>query len=148
MILQSILNIFSEFHAHAAEKLGAGSDCIRVEFLLVDIVFNLLIPSPCFLELFEQLYFASLAFLTFKGCSKSPGSLLVHLGSRRTSINSQVQCFSRPNNIHEDINVLIDVFALLFEVLRDSNILSSRVAAGMDQTIHVDVEIIDVGVSC
>lgn len=71
MVLQSILDVFSEFYAYAAEELGSGGDCIRIKFLLVNIIFDLLIPSPCLFKLFKQLYFASLTLLTFEGCSES-----------------------------------------------------------------------------
>lgn len=67
--------------------------------------------------------------------------LLIHFGPRRNSINSHVQHFAWPDNIEQSINALEYCYHHLIFILR--RWLVFRMRARMDNTIHVQVQIIE-----
>jgi len=72
---------------------------------------------------------------------------LVHFGSRGNTIDCEVNQLSRSDNVHYLVNVDEYVFALLLKILRNSNVFVLRVDAGMNKAVHVDVEVVDLGIA-
>jgi hypothetical protein len=71
---------------------------------------------------------------------------LVHFGPWGNTINSKIKKLFGSNNVHNLINILIDVVALLLEITGLFDVLAFRIAAGMDKAIHIHVEVINVRV--
>jgi len=114
--------------------------------LLADIALNCLqiYVSPS--ELIQQLFLFGLKLLSFHGSSETSGTLLVHFCSRSNTINGKIEEFTRTYDIHNFINIIVNVSALLLKIVRFFDVLTFGVACGVNKSIHIDVEIIDVGV--
>lgn len=72
---------------------------------------------------------------------------MVHFRSRCHSIDRKVQKFPWPYDVYDLVDVFVDVFALLLEIFRFSDGFAFGVAAGMYETVHVYIEVINVRVS-
>lgn len=132
MIFQSIFYVFSELYTNTAQKLSAWSDDIWIELLLGDLLLQLLCPCSCNLELIKKIEFFTSGNLRFESSSKSSGPLLVHFSSWGNTIDSQIQCLSRSHNIHQLVDVLVNIVALLLEVVGNFDIFPSRVTTRMN----------------
>lgn len=71
---------------------------------------------------------------------------MVHLCPRGDSIDGEVEQLLGPDDIHDLIDVLIDVVALFLEVAGFLDVFALGVAAGVDEAVHVHVEVVDVGI--
>jgi hypothetical protein len=81
------------------------------------------------------------------GDPESTRSLLIHLGSRRYTVNCEVNKLARPGQSDYLVSVLIDILKNLCLGLR-LRITVARMGARMDNTIHVEVQIINFWVLC
>ena len=141
-----IFDVLADSQGHVREESGAWGDQVRVKALLVDVLLDIADISVLLAVLFQQLQFFLFVLGSLHGCSEPSGTLLVHFGPGSHSVNGQVEEFAGTNDVHDLIDVDEDVLALLVEVLRNSDIFVFGVDAGMDQPVHVDVEIVDFGV--
>jgi hypothetical protein len=94
----------------------------------------------------KQLLFFFLKLLSLHGCSEASCTLLVHFGSRSNTIDSKIQQLTRAYNIHNFVDIIVYVIALFLKVVWLFNVFSFRVAGRVYQSIHINIEIIDVGV--
>lgn len=76
---------------------------------------------------------------------ESPGPLLVQLGSRSYTVNCQINELLRSGKGHDGVGVLKYIVENIFNALRSRAIL--RPSTGMDDTIHVEVQVVNLGVS-
>ena len=95
----------------------------------------------------QQLHLLLFALGALHSCSKSSRTLLVHFGPGGDTVDSEVEQPTGSHDIHDLVDVDEDVLALFLEVLRDADVLVFGVDAGMDEAIHVDVEVVDLGVA-
>lgn len=147
---ESTLHVCSDCLCHIVEEGSAWSNDIGVEAFLIDVtlnLFNLLLIDIVLLELTQQLLLLLPYLLALHRCSEPSRTLLIHLSPRCNTINSQVEQLPRPNDVDDLIDVLKDVIALLLEIAGFFDVFSLGVAGRMDESVHIDVEIIDVGVA-
>jgi hypothetical protein len=73
--------------------------------------------------------------------------LLVHFGPWGDTVDGQVDEFLRSDDDHDLVHVVLDVFDLFLKVFWGFYILAFGVDGGVDETIHVDVEVVDLRVA-
>jgi hypothetical protein len=81
-----------------------------------------------------------LAFSAFFGCTEATCSLLVHLSTRCNAINCQHDALARASERKDAIHVREDGSHHGWLVCGWSTVL--RVAAGVDDAVHVKVEVV------
>lgn len=149
MIRKSILNIASNGISNSTQKSCSGCYDIRVKTFLIDICLDFsqfLFTKVILFIVIQQLLFFLFDFLALHGSPKTSRSLLIHFGPRCDTIDSKIEQFFRSYDVHNLIDILIDVIALFFEVAGLFDVFSFGIAARMDEAVHVNIEIIDVGV--
>lgn len=72
--------------------------------------------------------------------------MLVHLGSRGYSIDGEVEELLGSDDVDDLVDVHEEVLALFLEVFGDTDVLLFGIDTGMDETVHVDVEVVDLWV--
>ena len=82
--------------------------------------------------------------LLINGLSESTRPLLIHLGSGGDSVNGQVECFVGLDNGNDSVDVLENEVEHLSLRLRCWSI--QWMAARMDDTIHVQVQVVHIWV--
>lgn len=147
MLIHSILHIVAQGKRHIGQKLCSRRDHIRIEALPIYVILDFLGPHTVAHVLIPQLLLAFFILQAFSGSSEAPRALLVHLCPRCDSIDRQVQQLPWPYDRHQLVEILKDVFALFLKVGRQTNImLWLRVAAGMDEPVHIDIKVVDHGI--
>lgn len=147
---QSALHVCSDCLSHIIEERCAGCDDIGVEAFLIDItlnLLNLLRLDIVLLELTQQLLLLLPDLFALHRCPEPPRTLLVHLGPWRNTINRQVEQLPRPDDVDDLIDIFEDVIALFLKIAGLFDVFSLGVAGRMDESVHIDVEVIDIGVA-
>lgn len=147
---ESTLHVCSDCLCHIVEEGSAWCDDIGIEAFLINVtlnLFNLFLIDIVLLELTQQLLLLLPYLLSLHRCPEPSRTLLIHLSSWGNSINGQVEQLPRPNDVDDLIDVLEDVVALFLEIAGLFDVFSLGVAGRMDESVHVDVEVIDVGVA-
>ena len=119
-------------------ELSAGSDHVRIE---VESVGRLFVEADVVLPLGLDV---GLAFLIVFGVtcgSEAPSSLLVHFGAWGNSIDGEINEFLGSDNFHDLVDVQVDVVEDLCFALGLRPVL--WVSARMDNTVHIQVEVVD-----
>ena len=141
------MDVVSKTVCQVKHEVCAWSDAVAVKVLRSVFLWGHFNPSDsqALLGPKELLTVVSGLF----GCSEPPRPLLIHLRPRSYPINGHVEQLARPHDGHQTINVLKNLRHHLILVLRGR--LVFRVAARMDDSIHVEVEIVKliiVGIGC
>ena len=97
-------------------------------------------PSS-FEELIVELGLARGLVLCLLGSSESSRPLLVHLCSRRNTVNSQVNDFLRLANAHDFVSISENVLKDFEFALRLGSIL--RMSTRVNNAVHVKIQIVD-----
>jgi len=125
-------------------KLSARCDDIRVKFEARVIFCLFIIKHNLVSPISLDLGFSHLLLLGFLGRAEPTRSLLVKFGSRRNTINCKVQYFLGLNNANDLICIGMDVVKDFFLALWLWSIL--WMGTRVNNTVHVEVEVVDFGV--
>jgi hypothetical protein len=144
MVIHPVMYEVVQSQRHIREELCSRGNNIRVKRLPINKILNLLTIYPLLHELLPEPMLPLLINQTLPGRPEPPGPLLVHLSPGSHPINGQVEEPLGPHNLHELVDILEDVLALLVEVGGEADVVVALgVAAWVDQPVHVDVEVVD-----
>ena len=77
------------------------------------------------------------------GGAKSPGSLLVHFGSRSAAVDGEVEPFHGPDEVNKPVNVPANAEDHVLHGQSLCHLVVLRVGAVVDDAIHVEVEVVE-----
>ena len=142
----SFLHVVPDCLSHVAQEGSARGYQVRVERGFVDVGFDFARINVFLFELLQQVLLLFLHLEALHGGPEAARPLLVHLGARGHSVNSQVEQLPGPHDVDDLVHVFVDVLALFLKVFGLPDGLAFGVAAGVDESVHVHVEVVDVWV--
>mmetsp|Transcript_70792 Transcript_70792/g.163664 ORF Transcript_70792/g.163664 Transcript_70792/m.163664 type:complete len:265 (+) Transcript_70792:2467-3261(+) len=137
----AVMDVVADCLGHLVQEIGARCDDIGVEKLSSASVRQ---RAALGLPILPQLFLFTLHLLTLLCCSKSTSSLLVHLCTRSHTVDGHVDHLLWPGDADEAIQVEENILVHVFLVLGGWPIF--WMAAGMDDAVHVQVEVVKLAV--
>mmetsp|Transcript_3575 Transcript_3575/g.8633 ORF Transcript_3575/g.8633 Transcript_3575/m.8633 type:complete len:208 (-) Transcript_3575:157-780(-) len=139
----AVVNVVSDSLRHLVQEVRSRSDDIRVEDLSRCSVGKC---SPFCLPVLSEPFLFSLHFLPLLCSPESTSALLVHFGTRRDTIDRHVDEPLWPDDPEKPVKIKEDVLVHMLLVLWCWPVFG--MAAGMDDSIHVQVQIVEIAVRC
>mmetsp|Transcript_47467 Transcript_47467/g.75037 ORF Transcript_47467/g.75037 Transcript_47467/m.75037 type:complete len:219 (-) Transcript_47467:108-764(-) len=141
IISSAIMDVISNGLRHFVQEVSSRSDDVRIERLRQLAIGEL---APLSFPILTQQRLFALHFLALLSGAKSASSLLIHLGSWSYTIDGHVHNFLWPNDADKSVQVQEDVLIHVLFIFWRWPIL--WVAARVNNTIHVQIEIIKIPV--
>lgn len=133
------MNVIMQTRGQPVHERRPGRDAIRVEMLLFWLLRRQMRP-------FEQQFRANAVHFVdfldgFFGCPETPGSLLVHLGTRCDAIYGHIEQFPGTHDAEKTVDALEDSDHHFVFVARGRFVF--RVGARVDNAVHVEVQVVE-----
>mmetsp|Transcript_11730 Transcript_11730/g.27665 ORF Transcript_11730/g.27665 Transcript_11730/m.27665 type:complete len:309 (+) Transcript_11730:1568-2494(+) len=143
IVCRAVVNVVPDSLRHFVQEVRSRSDDVRVEDLSRCSVGKC---SPFCLPVLSEPFLFSLHLLPLLCSPESTSALLVHFGTRRDTINRHVHESLRPDDPEKAIEIKEDVLVHMLLVLWCRPVFG--MAAGMDDSVHVQVQIVEIAVRC
>mmetsp|Transcript_5938 Transcript_5938/g.21724 ORF Transcript_5938/g.21724 Transcript_5938/m.21724 type:complete len:235 (+) Transcript_5938:3934-4638(+) len=137
VVVESLVDVVLQRHGQVRHEGCARCNHVRVERLGLDLVRHL---EPLHLHLLAEAILLELLLAGILGGAEAARALLVHLGARRDAVDGHVEQLARPHHAEEPVDVREDVLEHLRHRGGRRPIL--RVEAGVDDAIHVQVQVV------